>query len=100
MTRLEAIHTLDDLILKVPVTFEPGSPVTTLTGGLVQAFARDRAATVVASSVVAAGVLATVTFNAGAFTPGEWAGQVVATLGGQTQTIAEFEVMVKPSFRP
>ena len=100
MTRLNAIHTLDDLILKVAVTFEPGSPVTTLTGGTVQAFARDRAATVTAASVVAVGALATVTFNAGSFTPGEWEGQVVATLAGQTQTIAEFEVMVKPSFRP
>ena len=100
MTRLEPIFTLDDLILKVPVTFEPGSPVTTLIGGTVQAFARDRAVTVAASSVVIAGVLATVTFIKGTFTPGEWEGQVAATLGGQTQTIAEFAFMVKPSFRP
>ena len=99
MTRLDPIHVLDDLILKVPVTFQPGSSVTTLDGATVQAFARRQGVTVAASQAVGAGAVATVTFNDGTFTVGEWEGQVVVTAGGVTQTVAEFVVTVKPSFR-
>lgn len=100
MSQLEPIHTVDDLVFVVDMTFAPGSPVTTLTGATVEAYARYANTTVAASSIVAAGSQATITFNDGVLAPGDWEGQVIVSSGTLTQTVAEFSVTVKPSFRP
>lgn len=89
----------DDLIIAVEVTFEPGSPITALTGGTVEAFAeRQGAARIAANSCTildADSVL--VAFNEGTLTEGVYTLQVRATVSGVTQTIADATVTVRGS---
>ena len=99
MTRLDPIYRLDDLVVAVPVTFDPGSPIVTLTGATVECFARSGSVTVQASSVAVAPTVATVTFFDDTLTVGNWVFQVVVTAGAFTQTVAEFSATVLESFR-
>lgn len=99
MTRLDPIYRLDDLIVAVPVTFDPGSPVTTLIGATVECFARSGTVTVQANSVAVTATVATVTFADGTLSVGNWVFQVVVTAGAFTQTVAEFSAPVLESFR-
>lgn len=100
MTPLEdPIYRLDDLVVAVPVTFDPGSPITTLLGTTVQCFGRSGNVTVQANSVVVTAAVATVTFADGTLAVGNWIFQVVVTSEAFTQTVAEFSATVKESFR-
>lgn len=100
MTRLEdPIYRLDDLVVAVPVAFDPGSPITTLTGTTVQCFGRSGTVTVQATSVAVTANVATVTFADGSLTVGNWIFQVVVTAGIFTQTVSEFSATVQESFR-
>lgn len=89
----------DDLIINVNVTFEPGSEITALTGGTVEAYVeRAGAARVAASSVsIVDADTIRVTFNENTLSEGVYTLQVRATVDGVTQTVAEAVVTVKGS---
>lgn len=90
----------DDLIINVPVTFEPGSEITTLTGGTAEALAqRSNDGTVITANAVAitSATNIKVTFNDGRLPAGVYTLQVRATVAGVTQTVAEATVTVNPS---
>lgn len=89
----------DDLIINVNVTFEPGSEITELTGGVVEAYAERAGAPRVAAnsvSIVDADTIR-VTFNENTLSEGVYTLQVRATVDGVTQTVAEAVVTVKGS---
>ena len=104
MNRLtEPSYTADDLVIRSPMTFDATAQVQTLSGAVLQAVLSNGTVTVAASSVTA--VITTPTTNEVIFSVwandtlayGIWQGQVRATKDGQTQTVAEFEVMVRQS---
>lgn len=89
----------DDLIINVNVTFEPGTAITALTGGTVEAYVeRAGAARVAANSVsIVDADTIRVTFNENTLAEGVYTLQVRATVDGVTQTVAEAVVTVKGS---
>ncbi|NGQ93378.1 hypothetical protein G5V65_21050 [Rhodobacter sp. HX-7-19] len=89
----------DDLIINVNVTFEPGSEITALTGGTVEAYVeREGAARVAANSVsIVDADTIRVAFNENTLAEGVYTLQVRATVDGVTQTVAEAVVTVKGS---
>lgn len=80
----------DDLIINVNVTFEPGSEITALTGGTVEAYVeRAGAARVAANSVTIVDAdTIRVTFNENTLSEGVYTLQVRATVDGVTQTVS------------
>lgn len=91
----------DDLVISVPVTFDAGQPIASLTGGTAVAVARrrDQGGTVVNGTAVIQGSGAEViaTFADGVFSPGVYAVQVRATVSGITQTLVDGQVTVLAS---
>ena len=89
----------DDLIIRIPVTFEPGSEITSLTGGTAEAVAQSTSGAVITANAAAitGGSEIRVTFNDGRLPAGVYALQVRATVSGVTQTVAEATVTVYPS---
>lgn len=89
----------DDLIITVPVTFQPGSTITSLTGGTAEAVAQSTAGTIIAANAVAITGTAEirVIFNDGRLPAGIYTLQVRATVAGVTQTVAEATITVNPS---
>jgi hypothetical protein len=87
----------DDLPITVPVTFEAGSGVTTLTGATVEAEATDGFHTVAGSATVTGdGSSVLVTFDQDVFRAGVYDLAVRATVGTVTQTIATAQIVVNP----
>jgi len=91
----------DDLVISVPVTFDVGAPVSSLTGGAATAIARRRDQTgsaVNGTAVIQPGGASIVaTFADGAFSAGVYALQVKATVSGITQTLVDAQVTVLAS---
>lgn len=89
----------DDLIIRVPVTFEPGSAVTTLTGATVVAVVRlDGAAPVTGTVAIDPGGEALVaSWSEGALTIGTGEVQIRATKDGFTRTLLSDRIAVLES---
>lgn len=90
----------DDLVISIPVNFDAGAPVQSLTGGAAVAVARRQGSgTVVNGSTViqASGAEVIVTFSDGVFTAGVYAVQVRATVSGITQTLLDASLTVVES---
>ena len=94
------IFEADDLVLRVPVTFEPGSLITTLVGATVEAFAARPGGALVLGAVSVSGEEAMVTFDGFSFVPGHHELQVVVTKTGQSQTVASADLEVRRSLKP
>ena len=80
----------DDLIIRIPVTFEPGSEITSLTGGTAEAVAQSTSGAIITANAVAitSGSEIRVTFNDGRLPAGVYSLQVRATVAGVTQTVS------------
>lgn len=87
----------DDLIIKVPVSFDRGAPFTNLTGAAIEARAALAAANHAAVSATIAGNEITLVWAKNTFTIGTWAFQVRATKAGRTKTVAAFSIDVQAS---
>ena len=94
------IFEADDLVIKVPITFEAGSLITSLVGATVEAFAKRSGGAMIAGATSVAGAVVTVTFPEFTFIPGVYTLQVVVTSSGQTQTVAEAAMTVHGSLKP
>ncbi len=87
----------DDLVISIPVTFDVGAPITSLTGGTATAVARRQGSTalVTGTAVIQAGGTEIVaTFADGVFSAGVYTVQVRATVSGITQTLLEAQLTV------
>jgi hypothetical protein len=83
-------YTKDDLVIRIPVTFDPESGVNSLEGGTVEAYAapvRGGAAIAGSSVVIAAPDLIQVVWNDLTLEVGIYELQVRATVAGQTRTL-------------
>jgi len=98
---IEPIHEGDSLVLDVPVTFDSGAPVSSLSGATIDASASNvetRGALVIdAASTAISGNTATCTWSAGALAAGSWRVQVKVSKSGLTQTVADDIIIVEPS---
>jgi hypothetical protein len=96
------IHERDSLRLEVPVSFDAGGSILSLAGASVSASAlkRGSAAPVLAATASVSGDTIIASWAAASFTRGTWRVQVLAQIGGQTQTVAESELRVMPSNSP
>jgi hypothetical protein len=92
-------YTADDLVIMVNVTFEPDAEIQSLTGGTVEARAKSGAAPVInaSSCTITATDKVRVVFSDGVLPEGVYTLQVRATVSGNTQTIAEEQITVRPS---
>ena len=91
------IHEADSLAVEVPVTFDEGGAVTSLVGASVAASVAKGSTTVPGTAAVAGPALATCSWPAGALAVGIWRFQLIVTIGGEVQTIAEERIKVLPS---
>lgn len=99
----EEIFADDGLVLEVPVTFDRGAAVSSLTGATIRASAlkmnsdpgdvQDAATSITGNTV-------TCTWAPGALSAGSWRVQVKVTKSGQTQTVRQETITVKPSNPP
>lgn len=85
----------DDLIIEVPVTFEAGSGLTSLTGGQAEADATDGYTTVTGTAVIDDDTIL-VTFAEDVFPAGLFTLSVRATVGAVTQTVRQAQIVVHP----
>ena len=84
-----------DLVISVPMTFESGSGVTSLTGATVVAQASDGFSTITGTATVAPdGLSVNVSFAENTFKRGTYELSVWATLGSTTQKIASEQIIV------
>jgi hypothetical protein len=93
-------YTKDDLMIRIPVTFDPESGVTSLEGGTVEAFAapvRGGAAIAGSSVAITAPDLIQVVWNDLALPVGVYELQVRATVAGQTRTLVAEQLTVRRS---
>lgn len=90
----------DDLVIRVPVTFDPASEVTSLAGGSVEAVAVPigggtaipaSSATIVGSDLIRA------VWNDTLFAVGVYDLQIRATVAGQTRTLVAQKLSVRAS---
>lgn len=91
------IHEADSLAVEVPVAFDPGGAVTSLSGATVVATVAKGGTTIQGSATIAGPVLVTCSWPAGALAVGIWRLQMIATIAGEVQTIAEERIRVLPS---
>jgi hypothetical protein len=90
-----------DLVIRVPVTFDPGAGVSSLAGAIIDARARNAAGRETVGEVVATDdTTLVVTFEEAAFVPGTHECQVWARIGQRSVMLCVFDVDVKPGFRP
>lgn len=90
----------DDLVIRVPVTFDPASEVTSLSGGTVEAVAAlvGGGAAIAASSATIVGAdLIRAVWNDNLFTDGVYDLQIRATVAGQTRTLVAQKLTVRAS---
>jgi hypothetical protein len=93
-------YTKDDLVIRIPVTFDPDSGVTSLEGGTIEAFAAPvRGGTAIAASSVAitAPDLIQVVWNDFVLPVGVYDLQIRATVAGQTRTLVAEQLTVRRS---
>ena len=95
-------YVADDLVIRVPVTFDPASEVTSLAGGSVVAVAApiggNGAPPIPASSATIVGTdLIRAVWNDDAFTVGVYDLQIRATVAGQTRTLVAQRLSVRAS---
>lgn len=84
-----------DLIIRIPVTFDPGSIITTLTGGTAIARATDGYIIVEGDcSINQDGNEVLVSFNDNEFVKGLFRCVVEVTVGTVTQPVASFTILV------
>ena len=95
-------YTNIDLVVRVPVTFDPGAPFTTLTGAVVDARAKTPKGDVVVgeAEVQDGGTEIIVRFSKGTLPVGLCECQVWAQQGQQAAMPFVFEADVKAGFRP
>lgn len=90
-----------DLIIRVPVTFDQGAPITTLIGATVDARIKtQKGAIVIGTAEVVNSATILVTFPRGTLPVGLCTGQVWVQIGPQAAMPYEFEAEVRPGFRP
>jgi hypothetical protein len=90
-----------DLVVRVPVTFDPGAEVSSLAGAIIDARARNAAGRETVGGVVATDeTTVVVTFEEAAFVPGTHECQVWARIGQRSVMLCVFDVEVKPGYRP
>jgi len=89
----------DDLVISIPVTFEPGSTITTLAGGTAVARARREGGTVVIGSAVIdpGGAEVIASWSESTLPIGKYTLQVRATKDGQSRTLISRSMIVEPS---
>ena len=93
-------YTKDDLMIRVPVTFDPDSDVTSLDGGTVEAVAApiDGSAVVAATfAEITAPAEIKVAWNDLTLAAGIYDLQIRATVAGQTRTLVAQRLTVKRS---
>lgn len=88
----------DDTVISIPVTFEAGSEITSLTGGSVEAVAKRNSTTVspASASIVDASTII-VRFSDNTLSVGTYKFQVRATVSGVTLTVLDDEIFVQAS---
>lgn len=85
---MNSVFQADPLILKVPVIFEAGAPVSVLTGGTATVHLRNRAGVLLTGvAAITAAAEITCTFAAWAIPPDEWQIQVRVTVGAYSKTV-------------
>ncbi len=93
-------YTKDDLVIRIPVTFDPDSEVTSLDGGTVEAVAApiNGDAVIAATFAQIAGPAEIkVTWNDLALAAGIYDLQIRATVAGQTRTLVAQRLTVRRS---
>lgn len=93
-------YTKDDLVIRVEVTFDPASNITSLEGGTAEAFAaplRGGAAIAASSVSIIAPDLIQIAWNDLALPVGKYEVQIRATVTGQTRTLIAEELTVRRS---
>lgn len=99
--KTEEIFADDGLVLEIPVTFDRGAAVSSLTGATIRVSAlKMNSATVEVrepTQISIVGNTAVCTWARGVFSAGSWRVQAQVTKSGQTQTVSEELITVKPS---
>lgn len=90
-------YTADDLPLRIPVEFEPGAPISALTGGSAVIIATMGQEVVFATSVTVAADEVAGQFEADTLAAGVWDVQVRVTVGAYSKTVSDFRIVVKQS---
>lgn len=92
-------YTADDLIIRIPVTFEPGAAITTLTGATIVAWAKAQGADAVAGSVAIdpGGAECVASWPENALPEGVYDVQVRAAKDGYTRTLLNERIAALPS---
>ena len=95
-------YTNIDLVVRVPVTFDPGAPFTSLEGGEVDARAKTSAGAYVIgeAEIAEGGAEILVTFRRGTLPVGKAECQVWALVGVQAAMPFVFEADVRAGYRP
>jgi len=93
-------YTKDDLVIRIPVSFDPDAGVTSLEGGTVEAFAapiKGGAAIAASSVAIIAPDLIQIAWFDLALPVGKYELQIRATVTGQTRTLIAEELTVRRS---
>lgn len=91
------IHEADSLTIEASVAFDEGGAVSSLVGASVAASAAKGGSVVPGIAAVAGPHIVTCNWPAGALALGMWRLQVIVTIAGAVQTVAEEEIKVLPS---
>lgn len=91
-----------DLVVRIPVTFEPGAPFNTLAGAVVdtRAQASDGSIVLGEAQIEADNTTIIAVYRRGTLPPGVCQCQVWVQVGQQAAMPFIFEAEVKPGFRP